>query len=66
MHIVNKDFKRGFASAFSFAVDNRIRERIPMLSAEDRIRQSWESVGKSLRVSMGKVDKELKHDKKNT
>lgn len=57
---MNKEFKRGFKSAFSFMGDNRTRERIPLLSAEDRIRQSWESVGKTLRASMDKFDQELK------
>ncbi len=60
MHIMNKEFKRGFKSAFSFTNDNRTRERIPELSTEDRIRQNWENVGKNLRVSMNKFDKELK------
>lgn len=60
---MNKEFKRGFKSAFSFTSDNRTRKKIPELSTEDRIRQSWESVGITLRESMDKFDKELKNVK---
>ena len=59
---MNKEFKRGF----SFTNDNRTRERIPELSTEDRIRQSWNSVGGDLRKSMDRFDSELKHVEENT
>ena len=53
---MNTEFKRGFKSAFSFTNDDRTREKIPNLSTEDRIRQSWNSVGNDLRKSMDKFD----------
>lgn len=42
---MNKEFKRGFASVFSFANNDKTRQRIPMLSTEDRMRRNWEIVG---------------------
>ncbi len=60
---MNKEFKRGFKSAFSFTGNDRTRERIPALSTEDRIYQNWNSVGNDLRKSMDKFDLELKHVK---
>lgn len=63
MRIMNKEFTRGFKSVFSFANDDRTRERIPNLSTEDRIRQSWNSVGSDLRKSMDKFDSKPRHVK---
>jgi hypothetical protein len=56
---MNKEFKRGFKSAFSFSSDDRTRERISLLPTEERIRQSWENVGNDIKKSMDKVDIEL-------
>ncbi len=60
---MNREFKRGFKSVFSFTNDDRTRKRIPELSTEDRIRQSWNSVGIDLKRSMDKFDAELNHAK---
>jgi hypothetical protein len=60
---MNKEFKRGFKSAFSFSPNDRTRERVPLLSTKERIRQSWESVGNDIKKSMDKVDVELNHAK---
>ncbi len=60
---MNREFKRGFKSAFSFTSNDRTRKRIPELSTEDRIRQSWDSVGNDLRKSMNKFDLQLRHVK---
>uniref|UniRef100_UPI0034DEE48B hypothetical protein n=1 Tax=Candidatus Thiodubiliella endoseptemdiera TaxID=2738886 RepID=UPI0034DEE48B len=53
---MNKEFKRGFKSVFSFSSDDRTRERVPLFSTEERIRQSWENVGNDIKKSMDKVD----------
>ena len=63
---MNREFKRGFKSAFSLTSNDRTRKRIPELSIEDRIRQSWDSVGNDLRKSMDNFDLELKHVKETT
>jgi hypothetical protein len=60
---MNKEFKRGFASVFSFTSNDRTRERIQMLSTEDRLRRNWNNVGNDLRKSMDAFDLELKHSK---
>ncbi|SHN91802.1 hypothetical protein BHECKSOX_2223 [Bathymodiolus heckerae thiotrophic gill symbiont] len=60
---MNKEFKRGFKSAFSFSSDDRTRERVPLLSTEERIRQSWESVGSDMKKSMDEFDVELNNVK---
>ena len=60
---MNREFKRGFKSAFSFVINDRTRERIPSISTEDRIRRNWESVGNDLRKAMGELDVELKDTK---
>ena len=65
MDIMNREFKRGFKSAFSFTGSNRTRKRVTILSTEDRIRQNWNSVGNDLRKSMDKCDLELKHVKES-
>ncbi|SFV87697.1 hypothetical protein MNB_SUP05-SYMBIONT-5-1067 [hydrothermal vent metagenome] len=56
---MNKEFKRGFKSVFSFSSDDRTRERIPLFSIEERIHQSWENVGNDIKKSMNKADVEL-------
>jgi hypothetical protein len=60
---MNKEFERGFKSVFSFTSNDRTRERIQMLSTEDRIRRNWENVGNDIRKSMNTFDLELKRDK---
>jgi hypothetical protein len=60
---MNKEFKRGFKSAFSLTSNDRTRERIPILSTEDRIRQNWENVGSDIKKSMDKADIELGYAK---
>ena len=57
--IINTEFTRGFKSAFSFSADDRTRERVLLLSTEERIRQSWENVGNDIKKSMNEVDAEL-------
>lgn len=61
---MNKEFKRGFKSAFSFSSNDRTRERVSLVSTEDRIHQSWENVGSDIKKSMNKVDIELNRVKK--
>ena len=61
---MNKEFKRGFKSAFSIVAHDRTRKRIPKLSTEDRIRRNWNNIGNDLRKSMSKIDSELKYVKK--
>lgn len=56
---MNKEFKRGFKSAFSFSPDDRTRERVLLLSTEEGIRQSWENIGSDIKKSMDKIDIEL-------
>jgi hypothetical protein len=63
IHFMNKEFERGFKSVFSFASNDRTRERIAMLSVEDRLRRNWENVGNDIRKSMNTFDLELKRDK---
>jgi hypothetical protein len=60
---MNKEFKRGFKSAFSLTSNDRARERIPILSTEDRMRQNWENVGSDIKKSMDKADIELGYTK---
>lgn len=60
---MNTEFKRGFKSAFSFVNNDRTRKRIPLLSTEDRIRRSWDNVGKDLKKSIDKFDSTLKNVK---
>jgi hypothetical protein len=60
---MNKEFERGFKSVFSFTNNDRTRERIQMLSTEDRLRRNWNNVGNDLRKSMDTFDLELKNGK---
>jgi hypothetical protein len=49
---MNKDFKRGFESVLFFQTKSNLRERIPNLSTEERIRRNWEAVGNDIKKSI--------------
>jgi hypothetical protein len=61
---MNTEFKKGFKSVF-LLTKNKTRERISLLSTEERISRNWSNIGLDIKNSMDKFNLNSNYVKKS-